>query len=156
MDNYIKCNFWHFKKMLGPVHLLPKMDKWEYLRIPIIDFFFVSCFDIGEVPRSPWKWNWNWLYFLPLFSLSNYVYWEPNKMVLIGSWEVFERLLVEFLDVAERLLKYFCKSLLTAVLFETGAKSVPTKSRNPTICGWAGPFHLYLTHSWGFCPFQPF
>ena len=30
-----------------------------------IEFFFVSCFDIGEVPRSPWKWNWNWLYFLP-------------------------------------------------------------------------------------------
>ena len=28
-------------------------------------FFFVSCFDIGEVPRSPWKWNWNLLYFLP-------------------------------------------------------------------------------------------
>ena len=25
----------------------------------------VSCFDIGEVPRSPGKWNWNWLYFLP-------------------------------------------------------------------------------------------
>ena len=25
----------------------------------------VSCFDIGEVPRSPRKWNWNWLYFLP-------------------------------------------------------------------------------------------
>ena len=24
---------------------------------------------------------------------------------------------------------------LTAVLFETGAKSVPTKSRNPTVCG---------------------
>ena len=26
---------------------------------------FVSCFDIGEVPRSHGKWNWNWLYFLP-------------------------------------------------------------------------------------------
>ena len=25
----------------------------------------ISCFDIGEVPRSPGKWNWNWLYFLP-------------------------------------------------------------------------------------------
>ena len=25
----------------------------------------VSCFDIGEVPRSPGKRNWNWLYFLP-------------------------------------------------------------------------------------------
>ena len=53
------------KKILGPVHLLPKTDKWDYLRSPIIEFFFVSCFDIGEVPRSPGKWNWNWLYFLP-------------------------------------------------------------------------------------------
>ena len=25
----------------------------------------VSCFDVGEVPRSLGKWNWNWLYFLP-------------------------------------------------------------------------------------------
>ena len=25
----------------------------------------VSCFDIGEVPKSPGKWNWNWHYFLP-------------------------------------------------------------------------------------------
>ena len=53
------------KKILGPVHLLPKTDKWDYLQSPIIEFFFVSCFDIGEVPRSPWKWNWNWFYFLP-------------------------------------------------------------------------------------------
>ena len=29
----------------------------------------VSCFDIGEVPRSPGKGNWNWLSFLP-FSFS--------------------------------------------------------------------------------------
>jgi hypothetical protein len=28
------------KKILGPVHLLPKTDKWDYLQSPIIDFFF--------------------------------------------------------------------------------------------------------------------
>ena len=52
-------------KIVKAVHLLPKTNKWDYLRSPIIDFFFIPCFDIGEVPRSPWKWNWNWLYFLP-------------------------------------------------------------------------------------------
>ena len=34
---------------------------------------------------------------------------------------------------------------LTAVFFETGAMPVQTKSRNPTVCGWGGPFHSYLT-----------
>ena len=53
------------KKFLGPVHLHPKMDKWDYLRSPIMKKIFVSCFDIGEVSRSPGKWNWNWLYFFP-------------------------------------------------------------------------------------------
>ena len=53
------------KKFLGPVHLHPKPDKWDYLRSPIMKKKFVSCFDIGAVPRSPGKRNWNWLYFLP-------------------------------------------------------------------------------------------
>ena len=53
------------KKILGPDHLHPKTDKWDYLRSPIMKKIFVSCFDIGEVSRSPGKWNWNWLYFLP-------------------------------------------------------------------------------------------
>ena len=48
------------------VHLHPKTDKWDYLRSPIMKKNYVSCFDIGEVPRSHGKWNWNWLYFLPL------------------------------------------------------------------------------------------
>ena len=38
-------------------------------------------------------------------------------------------------------------SALTAVFFETGAMPVPTKLRNPTICGSGDPFHSYLTHS---------
>ena len=53
------------KKNLGPVHLLTQTDKWDYLRGPIIEKNLVSCFDIGEVPRSPGKWNWNLLSFLP-------------------------------------------------------------------------------------------
>ena len=53
------------KKNLGPVHLLPKTDKWDYLRSPTIEKMFVSCFDIGEVPRRPGKRNWNLLSFLP-------------------------------------------------------------------------------------------
>ena len=76
MDNYKKCNFWHLKKILSPVHLHPKADKWDYLRSPIMKKKFVSCFDIGEVPRSLWKWNWNWLYFLPFiftFEQGDYI-----------------------------------------------------------------------------------
>ena len=48
------------------------------------------------------------------------------------------------------------KRPLTAVFFETGAMPVPTKWRNPTICGSGDPFHSYLTHSQGFFPFQAF
>ena len=47
----------------------PKTEKWDYLHNPIIEKKIVSCFDIGEVPKSPGKWNWNWLSFLP-FSFS--------------------------------------------------------------------------------------
>ena len=35
----------------------------------------------------------------------------------------------------------------SSFFFETGAIPVPTKSQNPTICDWGGPFHSYLTHS---------
>ena len=38
------------KKNLGPVHLHPKTDKWDYLKSLIMKRKFVSCFDIGEVP----------------------------------------------------------------------------------------------------------
>ena len=34
---------------------------------------------------------------------------------------------------------------LTAIFFETGAMSVPTKLQNPTICGWGDSFQSYLT-----------
>ena len=39
------------------------------------------------------------------------------------------------------------KRPLTAVFFETGAMPVPTKWRNPTICGSGDPFHSYLAKS---------
>ena len=56
---------------LGPVHLHPKTDNWDYLRSPIMKKKIVSCFDIGEVPRSPGKWHWNRLSFLPfIFSFK--------------------------------------------------------------------------------------
>ena len=58
------ANEWHSKTNLVPVHLHTKTHKWD-LGCPIIEKNVVSCFDIGEVPRSPGKWNWNWLYFLP-------------------------------------------------------------------------------------------
>ena len=45
------------KFFLGPVHLHPKMDKWDYHRSPIMKKKFVSCFDIGEFPSMPGKWN---------------------------------------------------------------------------------------------------
>ena len=42
----------------------------------------VSGFDIGEVPRSPWKWNWNWLYFLPfIFTFEQGVKLRKNIAV---------------------------------------------------------------------------
>ena len=48
----------------------------------------VSCFDIGEVPRSPGKGNWNWLYFLPFIftfeqgDLDAYIFFIESKLDL--------------------------------------------------------------------------
>ena len=86
MDNYKKCNFWHFKKNLGPVHLLTKTNKWDYLWCPIIEKKIVSCFDIGEVPRSPGKWNWNLLYFLPFICTFEQceINFGPSKAWKLG------------------------------------------------------------------------
>ena len=87
MYNYKKCNFWRLKKkILGPVHLHPKTDKWDYLWSPIMKKIFVSCFDIGEVPRSPGKWNWNWLYFLP------YIFTFGQGAYAIISWKKYTKL----------------------------------------------------------------
>ena len=61
MDNYQKCNFWHFKKYSRSCPSASKTDKWDYLRSPNS----ISCFDIEEVPKSPGKWKWNLLSFLP-------------------------------------------------------------------------------------------
>ena len=40
------------KFFLGPVHLHPKTDEWDYLRSPIMKIKFISCFDIGEFPKG--------------------------------------------------------------------------------------------------------
>jgi hypothetical protein len=55
LDNYENETSDIQKKNLGPVHLLLKMNKWDYLQSPIIEKKNVSCFDIGEIPRSPGK-----------------------------------------------------------------------------------------------------
>ena len=36
------------KKNLGPVHLLPKTNKWDYLRSPFIDFFLFLVLTSGK------------------------------------------------------------------------------------------------------------
>ena len=49
--------------------------------VQYIFFFFVSCFDIWEVPRSPGKWNWNWLYFFPfIFTFEQCVMEAPRSL----------------------------------------------------------------------------
>ena len=65
------------KNFIGPVHLLPRTDKWDYIRSSIIEKKIVSCFDIGEVPKSPGKWNWNLLYFFP--SIFTFEQCVPNR-----------------------------------------------------------------------------
>ena len=75
------------KKILGPVHLHPKTDKWDYLRSPIMKKHFISCFDIGEVPRSPGKWNLNWLYFLPfIFTFEQGVIRSTRSTGRLTLW----------------------------------------------------------------------
>ena len=52
-------------------------------RLAILKKNFVSCFDIGEVPRSPGKWNWNWLYFLPfIFTFEQGVAEFADKQLI--------------------------------------------------------------------------
>ena len=78
------------KKFLGPVHLHPKTNKWDFLRSPIMKKIFVSCFDIGEVLRSPGKWNRNLFRFLPFistfkqcdFKVPNYQYYQFKSRIL--------------------------------------------------------------------------
>ena len=74
------------KKILGPVHLHPKTDKWDYLQSPIMKKIFVCCFDIGEVLRGPGKWNWNWLYFLPfIFTFEQGEVDRANNYTIEGQ-----------------------------------------------------------------------
>ena len=65
-------------------YLLPKTDKWGYLRSPIIEKIFVSCFDIREGPKSPQKWNWNLLSFFPfIFTFEQCDLTDTHPLPLI-------------------------------------------------------------------------
>ena len=71
------------KKILCPVHLHPKTDIWDYLRSPIMKKKNVSCFDIGEVPRSLGKASiGTGSIFCLSFSLSNRVRLQCSYPVL--------------------------------------------------------------------------
>ena len=92
------------KKILGPVHLHPKTDKWDYLRSPIMKKIFVSCSDTGEVPRSPGKWNWNWLYFLAfIFTFeqggSFITFFLVTTLIPITNWVLLFFLVVFTLSI---------------------------------------------------------
>ena len=56
---------------------------------------------------------------------------------------MYHREILEIISVSQSI--HYVKKLLTAVFFETGAMSVPTKLQNPTICGWGDSFQSYLT-----------
>ena len=66
-----------------------------------------------------------------IFDIENWL-WKSEIGIFV-SW---------FLSFGKR-----HKNDLTAVIFETGTMLTPTKSRNPTICGWGSSFQSYLTHS---------
>ena len=61
------------KKILGPVHLLTKTDKWDYLQCPIIEFLFFSCFDIGKFLEGLGSGIGTGLVFCRSFSVSSNV-----------------------------------------------------------------------------------
>ena len=61
------------RKNLGPVHLLPKMDKWDYLRSPIIDFFLFLVLASGKFLEALGSEIGTYSIFCYSFSLSNNV-----------------------------------------------------------------------------------
>ena len=68
-------------------------------------FFFDSCFDIGEVPRSPGKWNWNWLYFLPFI----FTFEQGDEGLNILSYRSYNR--VMRVGRSKQVLKFGCPLL---------------------------------------------
>ena len=65
----------------------------------------VSCFDIGEVPRSPGKWNWNWLYFLPFIFT-----FEQGDVSFLQS--------INYLDLSRCVIMiYYFQNLVGVVVF---------------------------------------
>ena len=68
------------------------------------------------------------------------IFWKKLPSYVHCSW-------ADAKSFSEVISPHYKSSFLTAVFFETGAMPTPTKSRNPTNCGWGGLFQSYLTHS---------
>ena len=64
-----------------------------------------------------------------------------NKMFVDLTQQCFA--LITQVNFPDNILNFH----LTAVSFETGAMSTPTKSQNRTNCGWGGLFQSYLTYT---------
>ena len=79
------CNLFSTKTIwpLSFVHLDCISHKWDYLQCVIIKLFFVSCFSIGKVPRSPGKWNWNLLSFLAI-HFHFWTMWTINYWIALN------------------------------------------------------------------------
>ena len=68
------------KKILGPVHLLPKSDKWDYLQSPIIDFFLFLVLISGKLLEEALG-SGTSSTFCHSFSLSYNVIWKAISTV---------------------------------------------------------------------------
>ena len=109
----------NFKTVLGPVHLLPKTDKLDYLRSPIMKKIFVSCFDVGEFSRSPGKWNWNWLYFLPFIFT-----FEQGEWCVCGISKQMNRLLLSQIKLVHLNSMINSKLLSTNLTFDKAQNQI--------------------------------
>ena len=66
------------------------MDKWDYLRSPIIEKNFVSSFEIGEVELEPAQ------FFLAfIFIFDQFVVYVPNVYFLYSLHNVMKSFLEE-------------------------------------------------------------
>ena len=72
------------KKNLGPVHLHPKRDKWDYLRSPIMKKKSFLVLTSGKFPEALGSESGTGSIFCLSFSLSNRV----SNIVAITLWFV--------------------------------------------------------------------
>ena len=72
----------------------------------------VSCFDIGEVSRSPGKWNWNWLYFLSfIFTFEQGALHRPKG-------ELISKANCQAMDSSKKRTNEFVFTTMRCVLIE--------------------------------------